>query len=66
MNVQLEFVAHACFRLWQEGRPTIVRRHLLCFLHPQRVGRIDAIRFQLGHGQHRQWCDEPSMSLIHI
>ena len=24
MNVQLEFVAHACFRLWQEGRPTIV------------------------------------------
>lgn len=24
MSVQLEFVGHACFRLWQDGRPTIV------------------------------------------
>lgn len=24
MKVQLEFVGHACFRLWQDGRPTIV------------------------------------------
>ena len=24
MTVQLEFVAHACFRLWEDGRPTIV------------------------------------------
>jgi hypothetical protein len=24
MSVQLEFVAHACFRLWQDGRPAIV------------------------------------------
>jgi L-ascorbate metabolism protein UlaG (beta-lactamase superfamily) len=24
MSVQLEFVGHACFRLWQEGRPSIV------------------------------------------
>ena len=24
MSVQLEFVGHACFRLWADGRPTIV------------------------------------------
>src|SRR5258708_24311396 len=24
MSVQLEFVGHACFRLWQDGRPSIV------------------------------------------
>jgi len=24
MSVQLEFVGHACFRLWQDGRPAIV------------------------------------------
>ena len=24
MTVQLEFVGHACFRLWEDGRPTIV------------------------------------------
>jgi len=24
MSVQLEFVGHACFRLWEDGRPTIV------------------------------------------
>ena len=24
MNIQLEFVGHACFRLWQDGRPSIV------------------------------------------
>ena len=24
MSVQLEFVGHACFRLWENGRPTIV------------------------------------------
>ena len=24
MSVQLEFVAHACFRLWEDGRPSIV------------------------------------------
>jgi L-ascorbate metabolism protein UlaG (beta-lactamase superfamily) len=24
MSVQLEFVGHACFRLWQDGRPTLV------------------------------------------
>ena len=24
MNVQLEFVGHACFRLWQDRRPAIV------------------------------------------
>src|SRR5579871_2325206 len=24
MTVQLEFVAHACFRLWQDGKPFLV------------------------------------------
>jgi hypothetical protein len=24
MTVQLEFVGHACFRLWEDGRPSIV------------------------------------------
>ena len=24
MSVELEFVGHACFRLWEDGKPTIV------------------------------------------
>ena len=24
MTVQLEFVGHACFRVWEDGRPSIV------------------------------------------
>ena len=24
MSIQLEFVGHACFRLWEDGRPVIV------------------------------------------
>ena len=24
MSIQLEFVGHACFRIWQDGRPIIV------------------------------------------
>src|SRR5436305_6286519 len=24
MSIQLEFVGHACFRIWQDGRPTLL------------------------------------------
>ena len=44
MSVELEFVGHACFRLWEDGRPTIVMdpfSHVQCRL-PDDGFRLDA------------------------
>ena len=44
MSVQLEFVGHACFRLWEDGRPTITMdpySHKVTELHDD-GSRLDA------------------------